>query len=84
MGANVLKGTFHWLMTQSVATQVAGQISQHALLENVVGNLRKPMYKVAVYSTFREGFCYLSHLVFAVVKSATCNLFRYGVSREVA
>ena len=57
-------------MTQSVATQVAGQISQHALLETFVANLRKPMPKVAMYFTFREEFCNLSHLVFG-----SCNAY---------
>ena len=42
-------------MTKSVATKVAGQISQHALLENFFANLSKPMRKVAMDSTFREG-----------------------------
>ena len=59
-------------MTLSVAKQVAGQISQHALLETFVANLRKPMRKVAMDFTFREGFCNLSHLVFGSGK--VCNL----------
>ena len=59
-------------MTQSVETEVAGQISQHALLETFVANLRKPMRKVAMDSTFPEGFCNLSHLVFGNGK--VCNL----------
>ena len=59
-------------MTQSLATQVAGQISQHASLETFVANLRKPMRKVAMDFTFREGFCNLSHLVFGSGK--VCNL----------
>ena len=59
-------------MTQSVATQVAGQISQHALLETFVANLRKPMRKVAMDFTFLERFSNLSHLVFGSGK--VCNL----------
>ena len=68
----MVTGTFYWLMTQSVATHVVGQISQHALLENFVANLRKSMRKVAVDSTFRERFCDLAHLVFGSCK--LCNL----------
>ena len=66
-------------MTQSVETEVAGQISQHALLETFVPNLRKPKRKVAMDSTFPEPMRKV-----AMVKCATCNLFRYGVAREVA
>ena len=58
-----LKEHFHWLMRQAVTSQVEGQISQHALLENCVANLRKPIRKVGMDSTFREGFCNLFHLV---------------------
>ena len=59
-------------MTKFVATQVAGQISQHALPETFVASLRKAMGKVAMDFTFREGFCNLSHLVFVIGK--VCNL----------
>ena len=59
-------------MTKSVETEVAGQISQHALLETFVPNLPKPMRKVAMDSTFPEGFCNLSHPVFGNGK--VCNL----------
>ena len=59
-------------MTQSVATQVAGQISQDPLLETLVANLCKRMRKVAMDFTFHEGFCNLCHLVFGSGK--VCNL----------
>ena len=59
-----LKEHFHWLMlmTRAVASQVEGQISQNAVLENFVANLRKPIRKMTMDSTFREGFFNLFHL----------------------
>ena len=75
---------FHWLIKQAVASQVEGQTLQHALLENFVANLRKPIRKGQwiLLSAKASAICFT--LLLAVVKCEPNNFSRYGASREVA
>ena len=71
-----LKEHFHLLMTQAVAPQVEGRILQHALLENFVANLRKPIRKGQwiLLSAKASAICFT--LLLAVVKCEPYNLSR--------
>ena len=66
-----LKEHFHWLVPQTVVTQVAGQILYYAMIEKIVAPSYEALrnLKEELNCTFRNGFC---------------NLSRHGVARQVA
>ena len=49
-----LKEHFHWLVPQTVATQVAGKVLHCATWEKFLATLRDAMRKVELTSTFRN------------------------------
>ena len=51
-----LKEHFHWLVPQTVATQVEGQMLRCAMHKNLLQPLQ-PLRKVELISTFRNSFC---------------------------
>ena len=60
-----LKKHFYWLVPQTVASQVAGQMLHCGMLKR---NSLQPCWKVQLNSTFRNGFCKWSRNVFGRCK----------------
>ena len=70
-----LKEHFHWLVPQTVVTQVAGQILYYAMIEQIFAPSYEALrnLKEELNCTFRNGFCNLSRLAWRCETSCTKN-----------